>query len=193
MKYQKLIYPQSQIEELHKIIEHQKPTKTQLDKEYSPVYIKDHVSSKDSTKINDALKKLISFSSKINMFKGMKADEIIEVVQNVKFKKYNKNEYILKKGDANKEIFFILQGELVVTADSVVVAKLKQGEVFGEISSLLHAKSIATVRTGVPIIIISFEITQQTTPHNAKSLLKIYKYITMELSQKLKKANLNYH
>lgn len=91
---------------------------------------------------------------------------------------------LCKQGESDRRVFIIVMGEVEVSEGSddnqVVLAHLKRGEVFGEISALFDSVRISNVRVTKPSVLLiipgeSFEkvITGRTALYNA--ILERYK------------------
>ncbi len=73
---------------------------------------------------------------KINIFQGLKDDEIKEVAKYFHIKKYKKNEYIFFEGDEDPGIYIVLDGIIKLTKETadgktVILRLVTPGEVFG--------------------------------------------------------------
>ena len=93
-------------------------------------------------------------------------------------------EVLCKQGESDRRVFIIVMGEVEITEGSddnqVVLAHLKRGEVFGEISALFDSPRISNVRVTKPSVLLiipgeSFEkvITSRSTLYSA--ILERYK------------------
>jgi len=91
---------------------------------------------------------------------------------------------LCKQGESDRRVFIIVMGEVEVSEggddNQVVLAHLKRGEVFGEISALFNSVRISNVRVTKPSVLLiipgeSFEkvITGRSTLYNA--ILERYK------------------
>ena len=65
---------------------------------------------------------------------------------------------LCKQGEVDRRVFIIVMGEVEITEggnnDHVVLAHLRQGEVFGEISALFDSPRISTVRITKPSVLL---------------------------------------
>ena len=73
---------------------------------------------------------------KINIFQGLKDNEIKEVAKYFHIKKYKKNEYIFFEGDEDPGIYIVLDGIIKLTKETadgktVILRLVTPGEVFG--------------------------------------------------------------
>lgn len=93
-------------------------------------------------------------------------------------------EVLCQQGDNDRRIFIIVMGEVEVSeghdGDHVVLAHLKRGEVFGEISALFDTPRISTVRATKPsvLLIVSGELFEKVITGRAElysAILERYK------------------
>ncbi len=68
------------------------------------------------------------------------------------------DEVLCKQGEVDRRIFILVMGEVEISEgsnnDQVVLAHLKRGEVFGEISALFNSPRISTVRVTKPSVLL---------------------------------------
>lgn len=68
------------------------------------------------------------------------------------------NEVLCKQGDIDRRVFILVMGEVEISegsnSDQVVLAHLKRGEVFGEISALFNSPRISTVKATKPSVLL---------------------------------------
>jgi len=68
------------------------------------------------------------------------------------------DEVLCKQGEVDRRIFILVMGEVEISEgsnnDQVVLAYLKRGEVFGEISALFNSPRISTVRVTKPSVLL---------------------------------------
>lgn len=68
------------------------------------------------------------------------------------------DEILCKQGESDRRVFIVVMGEVEISEgsddDQVVLAHLKHGEVFGEISALFDSPRISTVRVTKPSVLL---------------------------------------
>jgi len=98
---------------------------------------------KHSTDVNTIASLLANFS----IFQTLSETNLKDLVDILRLKKYNSNEYIIRKGDPGKNLYIILSGLVdVVDEDGHSITKLRNGEVFGEMSLISGDPVGATIR-----------------------------------------------
>lgn len=81
----------------------------------------------------------IKFLSNIYIFKGIRKKDLLYILENLYEKKYQKNEFLFKKGDLGKALFIIYRGKIGLyksTDLSKFIIEVKEGEFFGEMALL---------------------------------------------------------
>lgn len=80
---------------------------------------------------------IASLLSNFSFFQTLTENEIRELVSCLKLKKFEKDEFILRKGEPGTNLFILIFGRVeVVGDDGISIAFLGKGEVFGEMSLL---------------------------------------------------------
>jgi CRP-like cAMP-binding protein len=126
---------------------------------------------------------LMKCINQISFFDGFSNTEKNTLIERAAiFKKYDKKGVrIFKDGDNGQSLFVILQGVINVTRGSlkndieksVVLAKLKQGSVFGEISLLSNQRRTTGAITESSLVIL-MEIDQKTLESFDLSIQKLF-------------------
>ena len=98
---------------------------------------------KHSTDVNTIASLLRNFS----IFQTLSEANLKDLVAILRLKKYTPNEFIIRKGDPGRNLFIILSGVVdVVDEDGHSITKLRNGEVFGEMSLISGDPVGATIR-----------------------------------------------
>ncbi|CDK25373.1 unnamed protein product [Kuraishia capsulata CBS 1993] len=93
------------------------------------------------------------FLGSLPLFKTLPSDQIHELALSVEMIKCNTFQYVLRKGDMGRDIFFIVSGEVEVvdpSNDNRIFARLGPGKYFGEmafLSSLSEQESTTKARS----------------------------------------------
>lgn len=86
---------------------------------------------------------------KIPIFRDASDEFLREIALQLKPAIFTPGEYVVKRGEVGKEMFFVIQGELVVLDDdeSSVIATLSDEDFFGEIALFKDQKRTASVKS----------------------------------------------
>ncbi len=88
-------------------------------------------------KDSDDIDTIASLLSNFSFFQTLSESEIRELVSCLNLKKFEKDEFILRKGEPGTNLFILIFGRVeVVGDDNISIAFLGKGEVFGEMSLL---------------------------------------------------------
>ncbi|MDM8535531.1 cyclic nucleotide-binding domain-containing protein [Desulfobacterales bacterium HSG17] len=135
------------------------------------------------------LSNISNLLSKFSIFKSLNKDNVKEIISFLKLKKFNDGDIIIKKGEPGKNLYIIASGKVKVLGDeSVNIAYLSTGEVFGEMSLLCGEPVGATIKIVEPskILFISGQDFR-------KILIKfpsLQIYFTKLLARRLAKTNI---
>lgn len=127
----------------------------------------------------------IKLINKIDIFDGISHKCLKRVASKLKQKDYAPEALIIKKGDVGKEMFIIAHGSVEVISNEHVIAKLQEGQFFGELALMEETLRVANVKTSVYCDLYTLsktdflEITQEF-PELRKRFEVIYKKITGE-------------
>ncbi len=131
---------------------------------------------------------------KVPIFRMLGKESIDFIVERLKFKTFSPGEAICKTGDKGEEMYIIISGETDVLVGEpgkeVVVATLKSGDYFGEMSLLTDEPRSATVlsKAGCETFALyknDFDVILERFPSIALSMTKI---VSQRLSDTNKKA-----
>lgn len=81
----------------------------------------------------------IKFLSNIYIFRGIRKKDLLYLLENLYEKKYQKNEFLFKKGDLGKALFIVYKGKIGLyksTELNKLIVEVKEGEFFGEMALL---------------------------------------------------------
>jgi CRP/FNR family transcriptional regulator, cyclic AMP receptor protein len=103
---------------------------------------------------------------KYSLFGGINADDIEKIKPLMHQMSFPEGETIIREGEPNDRIYFILEGRVEVSKASTVLIELDEGDVFGEMELLDVMPSAATVRA---------EVTTSVATLSNHALHEIYK------------------
>jgi CRP-like cAMP-binding protein len=143
---------------------------------------------------NKALKLLLSISSKIVFFEGLKQEEIVKLITDVKILTYKNKQNIFSEGEMGRDyLFYLLRGQIAISKNSAAsgskmrLATISEPSLFGEMMRLTGEPRSATVDSvSDDTLILAFKILEfkEVTP-----VSKFYKNVIKELSNKINTMN----
>ena len=94
-------------------------------------------------------KQMIQGLSKIRFLQLLPAEDVVQLIPYVKTRRYTAGETIFKQGEEGRELFFIVHGNIEIIRDvesgSKLIAKLSDGDIFGEIALISDQPRTGTV------------------------------------------------
>jgi CRP-like cAMP-binding protein len=146
---------------------------------------------------------LIKIKSLIPFLAHLDDEQVVTVVDNVKFLKFNKFETIFEQDSTQKEAYFILNGRVNLAigvkqrigllerfSDFKTVSNLPKKTLFGEMSALTGEKRTARATAYDPgTTLLAFSITEDLNDENADAYIKLYKAFISLLSVRLRRTN----
>ena len=98
----------------------------------------------------------IASLQKYSLFGGMIPEQIERIRPLMVLSSWSRGDVLVREGDQNDRIFFILDGRVEVTKGDCVLSELGEGDVFGEMELLDVQPSAATVRALGPLSAAAF-------------------------------------
>ena len=140
-------------------------------------------------KQDELINKVIECKDNISIFQGMSEGEVAMVIRNVEISLYSPGEAIIKQGDTNNEVFFLLSGECKVFVDDTQVGIIKENHAFGEFSHIVKGPRNATIIASDSCVVISFDIAFEIIESQMSGFAMLYRNIAKELIKKVDYAN----
>ena len=146
---------------------------------------------------NAAMQQLIKVRKSVKFFENLSAEEIADIVYNIRFRKYNSTEVLFKEGARdNKEMFFLLQGSIEIfvlnrdTLKQMHITTLDKPMLFGEMRTLIGEPRTATAKAGADgAILLSFNIKESNEELTPVAFAKFYKNVSGILANKVMEMN----
>lgn len=135
---------------------------------------------------------LIKYKHHIPYFKNMSDENIRNVVTNVQFRRFKKNEIIIKEYDDDKDIHFLVEGEAQVSLNRKELAMICPKTIFGEFSFITERLRSATIQATCPSVVISFNLKLESFDQNPLLYPQLYKNIAEELVKKFYSMNIHF-
>ncbi len=99
----------------------------------------------------------INTLQKYSLFGGVTCEQIEKIKPLLGTERFDAGECPQVEGQPNDKIYFILSGEVEVIKQGVVIARLREGETFGEMELLDIMPSIATIRAATPLEVVDLQ------------------------------------
>lgn len=102
---------------------------------YKNVLVKRYENYKDA---------LLNLLSRFSIFERMKEENIREIIPYLKLDRFEKGDFVLRKGDFGNRLYIILSGRVdVLNDDYIRIASMGKGDIFGEMS-LITGERVGT-------------------------------------------------
>ncbi len=128
---------------------------------------------------------MISFDSlkDYSLFGGLQPDEIESIRPLLESSSYEAGEVILREGQPNDRIHFILEGSVSIVRTGTVLAVLGEGDTFGEMEFLDVMPAVATVAAKVPTSVAT--ISNRALRELSRASMKAFALVVMNLARDL--------
>jgi CRP-like cAMP-binding protein len=118
-----------------------------------------------------------------SFFGGLLPEEIEAIRPLMGSASYEAGAAIMVEGEPNDRIHFILEGEVEVEKDGVRLARLREGDTFGEMEFLDVMPAVATVRAIVPSTVAT--ISNHALHELSKASMRAFAMVVMNLARDL--------
>jgi len=118
-----------------------------------------------------------------SFFGGLLPEEIDAIRPHLSTASFEPGAEIMREGEPNDRIHFILEGEVAVEKGGVVLARLKEGDTFGEMEFLDVMPAVATVRALVPSTVAT--ISNRALYELSKANMRVFALVVMNLARDL--------
>ena len=136
--------------------------------------------------------KLLALINKLQdnyeFFWGMEDKEVGLFLKICHQEKLAKGDEVFREGDSGNDFYLIVSGEISIRTGQKEVARMKQGQIFGEIAMLGDARRTASAIAVEPSLLFaaSRDVLSSKMPKFAN---KVTESIARQLSDKLREAN----
>jgi CRP-like cAMP-binding protein len=132
---------------------------------------------------------IASLLGNFSIFRTLSEGHLKDLVSLLRLRKYVTNDCIMRKGDPGKNLFIILSGLVdVVDQDGISITKLRNGEVFGEMSLISGDPVGATIQVLEPTTVLYIRGSDFLKVLNRFPSLQMY--FARLLSRRLAKSNI---
>jgi CRP/FNR family transcriptional regulator, cyclic AMP receptor protein len=118
-----------------------------------------------------------------SFFGGLLPDEIEAIRPFMGQATYDSGIDIMREGEPNDRVHFILEGSVEVLKDGVRLAKLVEGDTFGEMEFLDVMPAVATVRALSPATVAT--ISNHALHELSKASMRAFAMVVMNLARDL--------
>ena len=132
-----------------------------------------------------------AFLQKYSLFGGMLPEQVERIRPLLVQSAFLEGQTVLREGDPNDSIYFILDGRVQIVKGGSVLTELGEGETFGEMELLDVQPSAATVRAASPLSVaaISNRAVRQIYCMDAKIFALLVMNLARDLSRKLRRMD----
>ena len=95
--------------------------------------------------------------SRCVMFAGLPEEALAVLAGTASFLTFAPGEAVVREGEASRALYVIAKGEVMVVRGGQTVARVGEGEVFGEMAFLSGAPRAATVRAGTRLAVVEVD------------------------------------
>jgi len=126
-----------------------------------------------------------------SLFGGLTVEQINVIRPLMGTAVFNAGEAIIREGDPNDSIYFIVEGRVEVTRCGVLIVELPEGQTFGEMELLDVMPSVATVTASMPVrlVIISNKCVRTMYKHDPKVFGIMMMNLARDLSRRLRRMD----
>lgn len=121
-------------------------------------------------------------------FADMLEEEVAEFLRLCRRESFDKEETIFAEGDLGRTFYLIVSGSVAILVGQKEVARMTQGQIFGEMAMLEESTRTASVITTEPSVLFSIDRNVLATRIPALGF-KVVVGIARQLSDKLREAN----
>ncbi|MDR0878420.1 MAG: cyclic nucleotide-binding domain-containing protein [Treponema sp.] len=118
-----------------------------------------------------------------SLFGFLDDDQVGKVYSMMQHESYCPGESIIREGESNDRIRFIISGQVAVVKENIILSEFSEGDAFGEIEVLDTLPSEATIKALTATEVMS--LTHQCLKQIAGDDLKTFSIILMNLARDL--------
>jgi CRP-like cAMP-binding protein len=128
---------------------------------------------------------------KYSLFGGLTEEQIENILPLMEQEHFEPEFKIISEGTPNDKIYFIIEGTVSVIKGDVDIARLGEGEEFGEMEVLDVMPAVATIQalTHVTVMSISNRTLREMYKIDIKAFSLVLMNLARDLSRRLRKAD----
>ena len=120
---------------------------------------------------------------KYSLFGGLLEEQIQAIIPLMTEEQYKSDDYIIKEGNTNDKIYFIIEGQVSVLKKDVTITHFGEGEAFGEMEVLDVMPATASVKATSQVTTMS--MSNKTLREIYKMDVKVFALMLMNLARDL--------
>jgi CRP-like cAMP-binding protein len=128
---------------------------------------------------------------KYSFFGGLMPEQIDSVFLLMQHEKYEAGADIIREGDENGRVLFIVSGRVAVVKKGLTLVEFKEGEAVGEMEVLDMQPAAASIRAISPVEVasLSHSALHEVYKQDAKTFAIIMMNLARDLSRRLRKMD----
>jgi CRP/FNR family transcriptional regulator, cyclic AMP receptor protein len=126
-----------------------------------------------------------------SLFGGLLPEEIEAIRPLMGSASYEAGTVIMREGEPNDRIHFLLEGQVEVVKDGVPLARLLEGDTFGEMEFLDVMPAVASVRALIPskVATISNHALHELSKTSMRAFAMVVMNLARDLSRRLRRMD----
>jgi CRP-like cAMP-binding protein len=153
---------------------------------------KEEVSGADHAHIADLKHLIEQLQMNYSFFSEMQDEEVTELLGVCNKISFEDGHRIFSEGDVADRFYLVLSGEIAITIGGVEVARIRAGQIFGEMALLEHIPRTATATVISRAMLFSLPAESISTMIPSLAL-KVVINIARQMSEKLRETNSHIH
>jgi CRP-like cAMP-binding protein len=118
-----------------------------------------------------------SLLREMEIFEPLSDNDLLDLTEMLKFKKYGENKVIINKGDRGSHLFIVLSGAVAAVRDGdEVLGEMGKGEIFGEMSLLSGEPIMTSVFTRSAVTVATLSAKDFKHVLNKYPILQVFFY-----------------
>ena len=130
----------------------------------------------------------VMLARRVSLFRGLDPESVAKLFARGKTVEYEAGQTIFQKGELGRCMFVILSGSVDIVNDGRILARLGQGENFGEMALLSNAARSAVAQTTAATSLLMLSFADITQGLDSATSIRLLVNITVTLSSRLRKA-----
>jgi CRP-like cAMP-binding protein len=128
---------------------------------------------------------------KYSLFGGLMQEQIDSIFPRMTHESYKAGEDIIREGEQNGQVLFIISGRVAVVKKGLVLIEFKEGDTMGEMEALDMQPAVASIRALSPVEVASLSNSalHDIYKHDPKVFAIIMMNLARDLSRRLRRLD----